>query len=282
MLYVVHNQPTKNRLSFALSAILPLLLLGVSQSDAETPSGIEGFTAPYRVLQIGAPEAGIVEQMIAAEGDKVRKGDVLAKLDCDVHMALLAIAEKSMQLEGQLKSATADLTHRQRRLDTIHRLDQAGHARPEEIQRARADLDIAKGNVLTAQEQLIIKQLEYDKIMAQIKRRSILAPLDGVVTTLLKQTGEFAAPNDPNLLVLVQLDPLLAEFSVPWSSASQLNLKDTVTVVFDGSDVDIPGAIEFVSPLTDAESGTVLIKVRLDNSEGALRSGERCRLQLNR
>lgn len=270
----------KKRPLLAVATVLPFLLLGASPNHDDSFGGIEGFTTPYRVLQIGAPEAGIVEEMLVREGDKVQQGDVLAKLDCDVHLALLAIAEKSMQLEGQLQSANAEMSHRQRRLALIRRLDKTGHARPEELERAKADFDIAKGNVLSAQEQLIVKQLEYEKIMAQIKRRSVRAPLDGVVTTLLKQSGEFAAPNDPQLLVLVQLDPLLAEFSVPWDSASQMKVDDTVTVVFDGSNAKITGKVEFISPLTDAESGTVLTKVRLNNTNSTLRSGDRCRLRL--
>ncbi|MDH3718983.1 MAG: efflux RND transporter periplasmic adaptor subunit [Planctomycetota bacterium] len=282
MRHVAKPQTQKTRAAWPVAAVLPIVLLSVSRIQAELPSGIEGFTAPYRVLQIGAPEAGIVEKVLVKEGDPVGKGDVLAKLDCDVHMALLAIARKSMELEGRLKSAEAELELRTRRLELIKRLHSGGHARPEELQRAVADHDIAAGNALSAQEQLVVKQLEYDKIMAQIERRSIRAPIDGVVTTLVKQEGEFAAPNDPQLLVLVQLDPLLGEFAVPWSDASKLTIGESVSVVFEESDHKVSGSVEFISPLTDAESGTVPVKVRLDNPDGALRSGDRCRLQLNK
>ncbi len=171
---------------------------------------------------------------------------------------------------------------RARRLELIQRLHRDDHAMPEELQRALADHDIAAGNVLSAQEQLVLKRLEYDKIMAQIERRSVRAPIDGVVTTLLKHEGELVAPHDPQLLVLVQLDPLLAEFAVPWSGAARLNVGDSVMVEFEESQQRVDGSVEFISPLTDAESGTVSVKVRLDNPQGSLRSGDRCRLRLRK
>jgi multidrug efflux pump subunit AcrA (membrane-fusion protein) len=42
----------------------------------------------------------------------------------------------------------------------------------------------------------------------------------------------------------------------------------------------LEGTIEFISPVTDAESGTVRVKVRMDNRSGLFRSGQRCSLQL--
>ena len=42
----------------------------------------------------------------------------------------------------------------------------------------------------------------------------------------------------------------------------------------------VKGAIDFISPVTDAESGTVRVKVRIDNPQNKYRSGQRCALQL--
>ena len=80
--------------------------------------------------------------------------------------------------------------------------------------------------------------------------------------------------------MLVQLDPLIADFSVAWYDASKLQLGQTVNVQFTEGNQEVSGTIEFISPLTDAESGTVPVKVRLENADGDLRSGDRCILQL--
>jgi multidrug efflux pump subunit AcrA (membrane-fusion protein) len=46
------------------------------------------------------------------------------------------------------------------------------------------------------------------------------------------------------------------------------------------SDAETRGTVEFISPITDAESGTVLVKVRVANPHGRFRSGERCKIRV--
>jgi RND family efflux transporter MFP subunit len=241
---------------------------------------VEGFTAPYRVLRIAAPEPGNLDELLVAEGDRVREGDVIARLDNEVHFALLAIAKASMELEGKLKASRAELAMRDRRLKKFKELEPKGHVRPEEIDRAAADVEIAKGNVMTAQEELLLNRLEYEKIKAQINRRHIRAPITGVVSTILKQQGEFAAANDSDVLILVQLNPLIAQFNIERSLVSGLRVGEHVQVVFEQTGQKARGAVEFVSPLTDAESGTVDVKIRIPNENNLYRSGERCLLKL--
>jgi multidrug efflux pump subunit AcrA (membrane-fusion protein) len=53
-----------------------------------------------------------------------------------------------------------------------------------------------------------------------------------------------------------------------------------VTVEFAEAAINAPGKIEFVSPITEADSGTVRVKVLLDNPEGQYRCGVRCTLTL--
>ena len=66
---------------------------------------------------MGATEVGIVHEMKVREGDRVTKGQVLARLDQDVHLALLAIAAANMDTTGRLDSAKAELELRRVKLD---------------------------------------------------------------------------------------------------------------------------------------------------------------------
>ncbi len=271
-----HHQVFRVRCAAVVCSLAAAALCATAAAAEE----VEGFTTPYRVLNIAAPDPGVVDELLVREGDRVRRGDVLARLDNEVHLALLAIAKAGMELKGRLTAAQAELAMRQTRHDKLVELNDEVHLRPEEIERSQSDLEIARGNALAAQEELLLKRLEYERIKAQINRRHIRAPIDGVVSTILKQQGEFAAANDPDLLVLVQLDPLYAEFAVPRSDVVRLRLDDTINVFF--ADVTEParGTIEFISPLTDAESGTVHVKVKIPNSNDRYRSGDRCSLRL--
>ncbi len=125
---------------------------------------------------------------------------------------------------------------------------------------------------------MLVNKQEHDKAQLQLDRRTLRAPLDGVIVKAHKQEGEFVAAHDPLLFAIVQLDPLLAVFSVPSHQAVALQAGQKVVVGINGSDDRPQGTIDFVSPVTDAESGTVRINVRLQNGNRLYRSGERCTL----
>ena len=241
---------------------------------------IEGFTEPYRTRNVSTTETGIVTSMEVREGHRVEAGQVIAKLDRDVQEVLLALAKKNVELKGRLESAQAELGLQISRLSKLEELFQKGHARQEEVERTRADVAIARGHVLAAEEEMAVRQLEYERTVIQLKRRVVESPAAGVVSKVLKEVGEFVAPTDPHLVEIVQLDQLLATFSVASQQAASLTPNQAVQVRLADTNEKVPGVVEFVAPVTDAESGTVRVKVRLDNADGRHRSGQRCGLAL--
>ena len=277
------TQPAGNRSSNLGVSRMTLRIAGVVLVLAAAPalaSHVDGFTEPYRSVNVSTTETGIIRTIEVQEGDVVEAGQVLATLDSEVHAALLAIAEENMNARGRLDSSRAELELRNDRLEKLEDLRRKGFARQEEVERARADVAIAGAQVVGAREELLVRKLEYEKIRIQLERRTIRAPLSGVVSVVHKETGEFVAPNAPELLKLVQLDWLLAVFSVPSYQAAVLTAGQTVTIRLADGLRPLEGTVEFISPVTDAESGTVRVKVRLDNRSGLFRSGQRCSLQL--
>jgi RND family efflux transporter MFP subunit len=240
----------------------------------------DGFTEPYRKVNVASVETGTIKSIEVREGASVEKGQVVARLDDDLYLALLAIADESMRAQSTLNAAQVELEMRRERWEKLNALRVQGHARQEEVDRAYADVEIAEARVLSAKELMEVKRLEHEKAKVQLARRAITAPLAGIVSVVRKDEGEFVAPNDPYVLEIVALDPLLATFSVPSPDAARLRHDDTVTVYVDGADQLVKGQVETISPVTDAESGTTRIKVRIANPAGQYRSGERCTLKL--
>ena len=261
-----------------MKASTRLVLLFVVSAAPALADDVEGFTEPYRTVNVGVTEVGIVSEMKVREGDTVQRGQALATLDQEVHLALLAIAEANMEIHGRLDSAKAELELNRDKLSKLQQLGLQGHARQEEISRARTNAAIAEANVRSVEEELLIRRLEYDKMAAQLQRRSILAPLDGVVITIHKEVGEAVAPNDPELVTLVQLTALKATFSVPSTQIDGLRLGAMLKLQIGQTPAE--GTVEFLSPTIDAESGTVRVKVRVENPDGRYLSGQRCSLEI--
>jgi len=263
------------------TAVAAVAMLVASYPSIGRAVEVESFAEPYRSIDVAAAEPGIIRSCEVKEGDIVSEGEVLAQLDHDVQLALLAMGEKSKEFRGRITSAQAELELRRYRLTKLEELHVRGHARQEEVERARADVAIAQGNLLSAQEELMLKGLEYQRIQVQIERRIIRSPLSGVVTAIRRQPGEFVPAVDPHVMTIVQLDSLIATFSVPAVKATNMYVEQQVNVRFPQTKQVAAGVIEFISPVDEADSGTIRVKVRIDNRDGRLRSGQRCVLQVD-
>lgn len=236
----------------------------------------EGFLEPYKTIDVAANESGIIDVLEVVEGQIVKKGQPVAVLDNDVHKVALEIAKRSAAAKGQLNGASAELKLATIRLRKLEALRQKDHATPEEINRAELDVATAEARLQIAQETLEIRAAEYERYRIQLERRTVRSPIDGVVTVVHREQGEFVSPNEPVVVSVVQLDPLIASFSVPVATANSLSARQSVRLNLASSNLLVEGQVEFISPLTNPQTGTVTIKVRIPNSEGKLRSGEKC------
>ena len=110
----------------------------------------------------------------------------------------------------------------------------------------------------------------------------MVSPINGVTTHLYKDEGEFVSPNDPVVIKVVQLDPLLVVFSVPLAEAGKLTAEEPVSVRIESAKLTVQGVVEFVSPTADAQSGTTRVRVRIPNPGESVPSGITCHLVLPR
>ena len=74
---------------------------------------------------------------------------------------------------------------------------------------------------------------------------------------------------------------MLATFCVPEERTATLKVGQTMRVRFAAQSQLVDGTIEAISPVTDAESGTVRLQLLLENSDHQHRAGERCTLELS-
>lgn len=241
---------------------------------------VEGFTEPLRKIEVSPAEPGTITKIFVQEGETVRAGHLLGTLDCDVLLVSLEMAKANMEAKGRLDSATAERNLRKTRLEKLVLLRERGHASQEEIGRATADLEIAEASVVAATENQQISALEYKKTEALIERRRLRSPISGLVTRVHREETEFVSPTEPTVFTVVQLDSLRVTFSVPTEYTKDMKVGQPVPISFPDSDEQAEGKLEFVSPITEAESGTVRIKVVIANPAGKYRCGVRCALEL--
>jgi RND family efflux transporter MFP subunit len=243
---------------------------------------IEAFTEPYRDISVAAAEMGTLSVIHVREGDRIRKGDVIATMNDEVLQASLEVARRSMKVAGAIQSAQADLDMKKSEQKKLTELRERNHASQQEVDRIATELRVSEARLLSVREDIEIKELEFRRIESQLKQRSVLAPMDGVVTELFREEGEFVSPSDPTIARLVQLDALLVVFSVPLSRRNEVTNGQKVEIQIGLAGESAEGIVEYVSPTSDSSNSSVRVKVRLPNSDARFQSGERAVLVLSR
>jgi len=262
--------------AFLLLAALLLLPTAYAQP-------YDGFTEPDQEIKVAAPEIGVLATLNVKEGQTVKQGQVLATLDNQVLVAGLAVARAKAKASGRLNAAQALQKLNETKLSRLQPLLARGAAQQAEVDQVSAELSNARASAQAAREELQVSALEVKQIEAQIERRTLRSPINGVVIELKKEVSELVGgtANEPQVLTVARIDPLLVTIHVPTSEALKLSLDQKVAIEFPAyTPASAEGTVTFVSPITDAGSNTVKIKIRLDNSAGKLRSGLKCLVKL--
>ncbi len=243
-------------------------------------SDIESFTEPYRSIDVAAVESGILIGVHVKEGQKVDKDQPLAELNQDVLKLSVEIAKTNSEATSAIRAAEAELKLQTDRLARLQQLRAKDNATEDEVNRAILDREVAEARLLAAQENIAVKRLEHDRIRLQLGQRTVRSPLNGFVTQLLRDVGESIGPTDPVVMTVVQLDPLLVTFPVPVSMTSGLKTGQPLKLKINGRKEPVEGSIELISPIINAESQTVRVKVAVANPEYKFKSGSKCVLIL--
>jgi RND family efflux transporter MFP subunit len=262
---------------FRVGLVIFILLLSAT-SEGQV---VESFTEPFRKVDLTTSEVGLLAHVYVREGDSVKKDQLLAALDSEVQQLAVEIAQANLAARGRLESAVAERDLRKDRLSKLESLRKAGHSTQDELERARADMAVAEANVLIAMEQRKVDELDYRRLMAIRERRNLRSPIDGTVVRVYREDADLVGGANSPVMTVMQLDPLRVNFSVPAARAAAFRAGERRKLLFPETEEATVAQVDFVSPVVDADSGTVRIKLLIPNPEGKHRSGSRCTLDLD-
>lgn len=240
---------------------------------------VDGFTEPFRTIELSSDEAGALAKLSVEEGQAVSAGEVIASLDTRVQELQLEIASQAVERSSQLVAAEATLEKRRAVASRLRELASQGHARDSELMRAELELSIAEAQVMSAKEEKAVHEIEKRRAQVLLDRRRVKSPFDGMIAKLHRQEGEFLSPLKPEIATLVQVDRLLARFMVPSSQVDQFEVGAAVEIELENGRI-VDGKVYRIGIVTDAQSGTVELKLVIENPNNEIRSGEICSLKI--
>jgi HlyD family secretion protein len=301
-------------------ALVSLALVGGCGHGAHRPDG-SGTIESTDVLV--APEvAGEIVELPPQEGDALAKDDLVARIDDEdyVHRrdqarAALALAQAQLDLtiagardediqaaRDQVRQARASSDLAESNRGRIERLFGKGSTTQQQLDEARAAAERAAAALSSAEEMLAkllrgsreeevrIAQASVDQARAQLALAesalddcTVKAPIAGVVTTRIREVGEFVGAGAP-LVALSKLDQVWLSIYVAESRLAGVKLGQPAYVKVDGDPTYYEGKVTFVSPeaeftprdvQTPSERTKLVyrVKISLPNPNGVFKPG---------
>jgi len=203
--------------------------------------------------------AGDLVQLLVREGETVRKGQTLARIDATEY------AWRVKREEASLAAAQAQLDMATKTRANNAQLLAKGFISQNAFDNAQSGLDTAVGtrDAATAALELARKSLA-DTV--------ITAPMAGTVAERFAQAGE-KLPIDGKIVSLVDLSSMELEVPVPADDIAQVTIGQRAEFGPEGSAASRTGKVVRISPATTSGSRSVLVYVAVDRPDAALRAG---------
>jgi len=200
-----------------------------------------------------AKVGGVVEKIFSEEGNYIKKGQVLAKLDDE-------------KLLVQVEQAKATLKKLENIYQRNEELFKKSLISAEEFQRTKYEYEHQKA--------------AFDLAQLDLNYSSIRAPISGVVAERKVKVGNMVLPNQATFRV-TSLDPLLAVLHVPERQIAKLRVGQSAKLGIDAvKDKEFVGKIKRISPVVDPATGTVKVTVEMHDPSRQLKPGMFARLNI--
>lgn len=240
------------------------------REPAPNPESLEilSVLSVERQVELLAQREGIVIEIRSDQGSRVRKDDVLARMDERELRAQLERAQADVAMaESQVKYNQAEFKAKQaayRRQQQMNELGLSSEADLEEAEfRAKgAEYDLQGWHLLVERNRADIRLLELE-----LEKTSIRAPFDGVVAQRYIRLGQNVLKDD-KCFRLSQLSPLQVRFLVPETAGRRPRRGEPINVVpVSDSQRVYTARILRVSPTVDAASGSYEITAQLTDAD---------------
>ena len=242
----------------AQARAVPVPVVAVGGAGAAAGFEFEGTLEPQQQSVIAAQVSGVLRQLAVKAGDRVKAGQLLARIDERELAAGLAAGDAGVA------QAQAALAQARQNAQRTRELRAQGFVSAAALDTAQAQLDAAEAALAAAQA---------GRQQAAVARgfTSITAPFDGVVRATHAEAGELAAPGRP-LLTLYAPQRLRASVMLPLSRAEAARAAREVQVLLPDGRALVPQRRTEL-PAADATSQTVEWRLDLAATADALPPG---------
>ncbi len=275
------------------TATMFCLIFGMSSGWAQQPTAIPVGTVAAELrpitkatefvgrvearerVEIRARVTGFLQDVLFKEGEAVKAGDVLYRIEPESFQAAVQQAQGALyEAQGRYANATAQ----RGRTEELVKTDTA----------SRALLDERVANEKEAQGQVVTADANLKTATVNLGYTTISAPISGEIGRTKLTKGNVVGPDTGPLTVIVSRDPMYVTFPVSQRvfltlQVERASLREALSVHIrfsDGSTYAESGLINFIDVTVDKATDTVVVRATMPNPNGALIDGQLVRVSV--
>lgn len=210
---------------------------------------------------------GVIQSINFREGEKIKKGDLIASLDPkDAQLKLEYVKNK-------FGSAQAAYLSSLKKLEVHQKLYEAGAIIKSKLEEVELESERAKFELATVKSEEELGKNELEKT-------NLYATFDGVMGPRDAEEGEFVTPQD-KVASLLEIKSVLVEVGIVERDINKIKLGQKAKVYVDAyPNVAFEGVIDNIFPVVEGRSRTLTVKIKVDNPEWFLLPGMFCRAEI--
>lgn len=252
----------------------PVGFIAVKAAPVTLSTQLAGRTSPYESSQVRPQVDGLIRARLFTEGDWVRAGQPLYRIDAAPYAAQAASARAALARARASVSASDALARRYGELVKINAV-------------SKQEYDNAKASAAQAHADVAAQQAALNAATIDLRRTTVTAPISGRIGRSAVTTGALVSASQADPLTTIQrLDPIYVD--IAQSSADQLRLRQQLLAgelsrdgaaarvkltLEDGSVYPIEGTVKFTDVTVDPETGSQTIRAQFSNPRGLLLPG---------
>lgn len=252
--------------------VVETALVQVRTSGTREPATLlngSGYVTARRSATVSSKITGKVIEVLAEEGQEVKEGQLLARLDASNVEASLRLAEARLTAAQQAVEETKPaLEFAEREYKRLQELFATRASSQSDLQRAESEVATLRARARRQQLEVEVAQREIEQWQQQLDDTLIRAPFAGVVTSKNAQPGEMISPMSvggftrTGICTIVDMTSLEIEVDVNESYINRVQAGQPVVATLDSyPDVKFPAKVIAIIPTADRQKATVKVRV---------------------
>jgi multidrug efflux system membrane fusion protein len=274
----------------------PVTVATAAIKDVPVDVQVVGSVEAYLTVTIKAQVSGELTGVHFREGDSVKKGDLLFRIDPRQLQAQLSQAQANLardeaqlsQAEANLARDTAQEKYAKAGADRYSRLLDQRLVSKEQAEQMRTSAEVSgaavradEASIRSARAAVAATRAAIENISVQLGYTSIYSPVDGRTGDILVQQGNIVSANSTGLTTINQIQPVYVTFSVPEARLAEVKLRQPVTASsHNKSGPPETGELSFIDNTVDTATGMIKLRGIFPNSNRRLWPGEFVRVTL--